>query len=193
MALISFSVFSVYAFIVDILVNSIGSYFQELSPISMYGNMRGFTIVNFILLYIVGAYIKRFEKEFSSSKTLAIVLTSIVAIFLISLWNECAWNYNSPLVIISASGVFILFNRLKFNSKIINKLSRATLTTYLIHIFLLRFINIEYFVNQNLLILILHQLVSCILIFLISFVVFTVYDEISKLISKIIMNTKNKE
>lgn len=51
-------IFSVYPTIVDIAQEIVGDEYIGLSTIGAYGSQWGYTIVNFTLMYIIGAYIR---------------------------------------------------------------------------------------------------------------------------------------
>ena len=53
------TLFSIWPTIVDILIHTSDNSLSELSTISMFGSQYGYTIVNFMLMYILGAYIFR--------------------------------------------------------------------------------------------------------------------------------------
>ena len=52
-------VFSLITTVVDVLGELRGATFVGLSPVGMYGSQYGYTIVNFFMMYIIGAYIKK--------------------------------------------------------------------------------------------------------------------------------------
>lgn len=55
--------FSVYPIAVDLLQEKVGREFTGLSSIGMYGSQWGYSIVNFALMYIIGAYLRNSQKE----------------------------------------------------------------------------------------------------------------------------------
>lgn len=122
----------------------------------------GYTLYNFIYLYLIGAYLRRYpiSKSYifnNCSKNLyRVVLASVfcfcvVVNYLIfntstsllntnSIINEIANNfismtimYSNPIVIIQAIAFFLLFETFDFKSKIINNISKLTLGIYMIH------------------------------------------------------------
>lgn len=53
------SIFSVYPTLVDFAQEIAGNEINGLSSVGMYGSQWGYSIVNFILMYIIGAYIRK--------------------------------------------------------------------------------------------------------------------------------------
>ena len=136
LVLVVFFIFSLATTAVDILKSATGAEMAGLSPVGIDGSMDGYSIVNFILVYLLGAYIRRidFGKKCRTG-TLILLLVGIVAgLFL---WHrvlpDTAWTYCNPLVIAEACVLFLLFSRLDFRSKVINRLATATFTCYLVH------------------------------------------------------------
>lgn len=123
---------------------------------------NGFTLYNFVLLYFIGAYLKKYPiREWylfkNISKSLFQVICIIVFIgcalfnFLLArfgasilsygnIFNEIGSNlnysppiYSNPFVIIQTIAYFCFFGTLNFKNRIINKLSALTFGVYLIH------------------------------------------------------------
>lgn len=123
---------------------------------------NGFSLYQFVFLYILGAYLKKFPVEKSyifkimSKNMYKIVLITIFFICLISNYilysyadsiswinsgfklisNYIKWtcgNYSCPFVVIQSVVYFLYFGTLQFNSKLINKIASLTFGIYLIH------------------------------------------------------------
>lgn len=123
---------------------------------------NGYTLYQFIFMYLIGAYIRRYPIEENyifkklSPKLLQILLISIY--FVSGLLNylivRCSFSfdginsilselarvirnsaiaYSNPLIIIQSIAYFGFFGTLKLQSKFINKISSLTLGVYLIH------------------------------------------------------------
>ena len=71
-------------------------------------------------------------------------------------------------------------------NKVINVLAAASFPTYLIHINLLEYFNIPAFVQRNTGVLILHIIGTTLAIYLISFVIYEIYNLITKPLFKVI-------
>lgn len=125
-------------------------------------NNTGYTLYNFIYLYLLGAYIRRYPIEESylfkrCSKQLLKIIYLLIFIFCViinysisttanvllqtnRIFAEMAnWSitmtraYSNPIIIIQSLAYFAYFQTLNVKSKFINKLSTLTLGVYLIH------------------------------------------------------------
>ena len=104
---------------------------------------NGYNIINFILLYFVGRYLRLyFNNKYSAKRYLSIyivasTLTAILAVSLVYIYGGIhkhpmwAFHYNSPLVIISSIAFFLCFTKLQFRSKWINYVAASSLAIYL--------------------------------------------------------------
>ena len=99
-------------------------------------NDAGYGIVNFVCLYLIGAYIRKFQTaKIAKWKSVCVyvVLSGITMVF--SLYFENAWNYNSIFVLGGAVALFEFFISLniKYNP-LINTLASFTFSVYLINV-----------------------------------------------------------
>lgn len=112
--------FSVYPTVVDALIEVTKHSFNGLSSISMYGSQYGYTIVNFMLCYCIGAYIRFEDKKMDRIKTSRLLLVLLVCILTLTCWSvvndhigfyaeRTAWEYCNPIVILSGMCMFLLF------------------------------------------------------------------------------------
>lgn len=173
---------------------------QGISSIGLFGSGAGYTIVNFILMYLIGCYLRDIEEDGKKFKNGTLAVLLIINVALIIYWTyleffvlggaidgTTSWYYDSPFVISEAVLIFLVFKNMKIKkNKVINKLASASFPTYLIHINLLEYFNIPTFVRGNTWILILHIIGSTIAIYLISFVIYELYDLITKPLFKAI-------
>lgn len=104
-------------------------------------NADGYTLFQFMFMYSVGRWIAL--KDFSIPRCQGIVLYGVSAIlcgllsgfFCLRGDNDMAWwmtRYNSPLVVMSAIGLFMIFKTFRFTSKNINKWALSSFAIYLI-------------------------------------------------------------
>ena len=105
-----------------------------------YNDGAGYTLLNFIFVYFLGATIKRFNLP-SRVPTWGLPLMFLVSsliTFMIYLVSKqislpvAAMAYNSPFVILSACSFFCLFSKLKIQSSVINKIALSVLPVYLL-------------------------------------------------------------
>lgn len=104
-------------------------------------NKNGYTIIQFIFMYYIGRWIKCNDFNISMTRSIGMyiggaILTATSSIFLyhIGLGNY-VWRcfyYNSPSVILSAVGIFMIFKNISFESRIVNKYAKSALAIYMV-------------------------------------------------------------
>ena len=159
----------------------------QLSTIGINGDQDGYTIVNFVLMYLIGAYLAKCDlKELKLYKIQVMLLINILIIFaLMYNYKDLALAYCNPFVISEAVLFFCLFSKLNIkNSSIINGLAKCSFSVYLLHFYFYSFINIEHFVNLNPIVLVLHITISLCAIYLVCWVFGFVYDKVTNPIYK---------
>lgn len=98
-------------------------------------NDGGYGIINFILMYLIGAYIRLYWDEVNCTKKFILVYIENALITTISsFFFERAFNYNFITNIIGAVALFEVFKNINLkNNKVINKLASYTFAVYIIH------------------------------------------------------------
>ena len=186
-----FLLFSVYPTLVDLFSEITGRQWNGLSSIGMYGSQYGYSIVNFILMYLIGAYLRKHDKfdKISNKKLLICFLAVVVVLTFWALLNDftgyynerSAWEYCNPLLIIETVIIFLLFRRIKIGSiSFINNMSRGAFSVFLIHDLFIRHIGIEKFVQVNSILMIFHILCSAIILYVIGWLIYLIYDFVMK-------------
>lgn len=123
---------------------------------------NGYSVYQFVLMYFIGAYIRKFNLNknllkkinISQKRVIYIVIFILCTIFnfsliylqkqmavldsnilnsLANIMKDYSIFYNNPLVIIQAISLFLLFGTFDFKNKVINKISSLTFGVYLIH------------------------------------------------------------
>ncbi len=99
------------------------------------GNAGGYTIVNFIVMYCIGAFLRRFQLEVKTIHLIITYISSLLLIFLNLLFlSATALCYYNIFVVINAVSLFLLFIRVNFSNKIINYVSTATFGVFCLHV-----------------------------------------------------------
>lgn len=190
--------FSVYPTVVDVLGEIRGDQFIGLSSIGMYGSQWGYSIVNFLLMYLLGAYLKKGNAgilKWNSGKLTTLLFADVLLMVCWARVNDyvgffterSAWEYCSPLVICSAVMLFILFSRINLGvNKAVNSLAEGVFTVFLLHNVFLSFLQIEKFVTGNALVMILHILLSVVLVYAVCWGVYLIYHKITESIYKVL-------
>lgn len=191
LVVIGIVLFSVYPTIVDVLGEIDGEEIIGLSTIGKYGSQWGYSLVNFLLMYLIGAYLFRSNggiKEWKTVSLLGVFVLSAAAVFGWSMLNvkfgyfkePSAWEYCNPLIILIAVVVFVLFGRLSLGTnKVINKLAEGVFSVFLLHSVLLKHIPIERFVQGNVFVMLLHIAACAVGLYLACWCVHMVYHFIT--------------
>lgn len=173
--------FSAWPTAVDVLRRLTGKEWMGLNTIGMYGGQYGYTAVNFILLYITGAYLRLTKQRRAKIRTPLLVPAWLGTVLLLTVWalldRDTAWEYCNFLVIAEAVLLFLLFEGIRIpENKIINHLARASFAVYLVHAFFLPYIRIQHFVQGPVLKLAAHIALSSCGIYLLCWVIYSLYD-----------------
>lgn len=192
-AVASFALFSVYPTLVDIFSEITGNEWMGLSTIGILGDQSGYTIVTFVLMYILGAYLRLGENTLKTWSTRLISGILLTCIVILTLWAKAnltfrgldgsAYYYCNPVVIFMAMLMFELFSRFEIKNdrmkKLINIMAEGVFSVFLLHSHFLKYINIEMFVRRSLLIMLMHIVVSSGMIYTICWCVHIVYHKIT--------------
>ena len=104
-------------------------------------NNNGYTLMQFVLMYIIGRHIRVHGFELKQRWAALLFLgTSLIngALFYAAFYldyGSIAWRftyYNNPLVILSAIVFFLIFLKIRIQSRAINYLSASALAIYLV-------------------------------------------------------------
>lgn len=187
-----FLVFSVYPTAVDILIEVTKLPWYGLSTIGAYGSQWGYSFVNFCMMYVIGAYIRKMDVADNPMVTGRRLFVSFLScIVIIVVWarindhigfasERTAWEYCNPVVIAEAVILFLLFLKIDMGCKKgINVMAKGALSVYLLHAPILPYIKVAYFVNRNPLVLFLHIVISAVGIYFICSIVYFVYNAIT--------------
>ncbi len=200
------AIFSVYCTIVQGASNFIGDQIIGLDSIGMYGSQNGYNIVNFMFVYMIGAYIRRYY-DTKTTEIRKLLYMFMVNTAIITAWSilerelfqtlnatTTAWIYCNPLVILNAALLLMIFVKLDFGvNRLINWFSSGVFSVFLLHGYFITHIGIEKAVRSNVLLMIMHMVLSTICIFVICTIVDHCYKKISKPILDAILNRFDPE
>lgn len=179
--------FSVLPSAVDVLQHVMDVDLNSLSTLGMYGSERGYTITNFLLCYFIGAYLNEINLEKIKKRYLLIFLAVDIAVITAwSYWDATtAREYCNPCVVSAAAAILLLFSKMNLGqNRIINTISGAAFSVYLIHAWLFPLLQIERYVTGSLILMLLHIFVSIITILVICFIVDTGYKLVFGILNK---------
>lgn len=176
-------VFSVEPTLVDLLDSYTDCLLTIFSFISNAGSIDGYSIVNLVLMYSLGAFIRRktdLINKYSATSYLLIYLLCVCINSLLSFVSTTANSYCSPIVILEAVMIFCFFVKQKpFSSSVINMTARNAFSVYLSHVFLFRFMMVQTYVNASAPVMILHVIITCLILYLIGWIIGQVYSIIT--------------
>lgn len=181
---ISFFIVALWPTIVDILEEVTNNTFVGLNSVSMYGDQSGYSLVNFCFLYLIGCYLRKYPLE--NNKIRSLWLLFICNLILLTGWsyfehmenlsNMSGYAYCNPVVIVQSVIIFLLFQKCRLQSKVINNLSQASFCCYLIHGYFIKDLQIQKYLSYNNLIITLVHVLLCIsLIYFFSWIINLLY------------------
>lgn len=177
---LSFCLFSVWPTVLDVFHELSGIHFTGMYTTNTGGSQFGYSVTNFMLMYMIGAYLRRYDIG-RKMKTCGVLIAWTVCVAVLFVWQlgfaQTARAYSNPFVIASGVITFLLFKRFQFRSPLVNALAKGVFTCFLLHDLFLWFIGIEKVVNGNLLILLGHMTASVAGIFLVCWCVWWGYSK----------------
>ena len=125
---------SVWPTILNIASSRLGISTIGMNTVSFSGDDGGYSLVNFVFLYLIGAGISKYDLG-NHKKRWDIIgyLVCTAFIFIQQLSVGAGWNYSNPLVILSGICMFQIFRKVEIQSNMINLFSKASLGVFLIH------------------------------------------------------------
>jgi surface polysaccharide O-acyltransferase-like enzyme len=190
---LSLGLFSVYPIGMEMAGILLGNDLTGTSSIGLEGSQSGYTIVNFVLMYLIGCALRDLDDEYDRKRmkprTAARLLVLNIAVLFIWMVMERSMmliknpatlvisnRYQNPLVISEAVLYFLLFKQLKIkNNQVINSLAAAAFPSYLIHINLLQYCGIPQAAHGDTVELLAH-VIGCVSgIYFLSWVLFNIY------------------
>ena len=131
---------------------------KSVSAISLYGNGRGFTIVNFILLYYIGGYIAKRDYKNLTTPFFVFVLSSFLNCVMMFINKSAAIMYCNIFVVLQAASLIVLFKNMKYQSNILNSVAKSVWGVFCVHGFFMGIYckMFPYELSQNILFLVLH-------------------------------------
>lgn len=184
-------VFSCYTFMTDALEAISRTSFAGINSIGLYGDQQGYTIINFMLVFIVGAYLRITNVQYNLKNSIVLYMTTTMVIFLAALvsvrysFAQISYNYNNPLVIFQAVGLFMIFKNLSIGSnKIINVLAKSSFMTYLIHPAILILIPFDKMMTLPAYLYIIISILLPIIIYLVGWLVDFIYQYVMSFITR---------
>ncbi len=176
-------IFLLYPFGVTFLEAYLDIQLMGLSSIGIAGDQGGYTIINFIGMYLIGAIIKKVNVKIRKRY---IIFGLPILWFIITIWKRyedlykiqsVSLNYNNPLIIITAILSFVLFLQINFKSnQIIENIAKAGSMVYLLQGYIIHFVNANSYANSNIAILLMRVMFIISIIWMFSMVVNNIFE-----------------
>ena len=196
MLIILMVLLSIYPTIVDSINDFTSEEIIDLSTISREGSGNGYTIVQFCLMYVIGAAIGRYKDDVRIFKNKYLIIAWMIDVLVIFITSYClhdkfistALSYCNPFVILEAVIIFLIFKNMNINdSRIINRLAKGSFTVYLVHTPFLSYLHYDRVAKLNPLYMTIIILFTITIIYILGWLIYEVYNFInSKTIKKII-------
>ena len=102
------------------------------------GYNHGFSVIHFVLMYMIARCIKLFEDDIKKIRSwvwvFGYLLSTIVIIVCFMAGIKWCWDYSNPIVVFSSVCSFLPFLYKTYYSKVINWIASGTLAVYIIHV-----------------------------------------------------------
>lgn len=183
-AVLLLAVFSLWPTLLDLSAKLSGDVYSGLSPVNAFESQRGYTIVNFVLMYIMGAYIRRNEEKMLRLSAWIAPSALCACVLMLTAWAfaepTSAWCYCNPLVILCACAALVTFMRWNFYVKLINWLAAGAFTCFLFHDALVLRLHVQAAVSRSVPMMLLHIGTSVGMIYIVGFLVYLLWRLITK-------------
>ena len=102
------------------------------------GYNRGYSVIHFVLMYMIARCIKLYEDDIKKMKqwiwVLGYLLSTIIIVLCHIIGIKWCWDYSNPLVVFSSVCSFLPFLYSTYYNKVINWIASGTLAVYIIHV-----------------------------------------------------------
>lgn len=182
--------FSICPTLIDLSGDVFNRSWNGLYTISSQGSGQGYTIVNFVLMYLLGSYLRGAEVKKLHNWVMLLVIFGNTC--LLTLWSQLGMlvglptdrsglAYCNPLIIINAVFTFQIFQNMQIKANpVINTLAKGVFTAFLLHVQFFQFLSIRTIAAGNPLVMLLHMLISCVFCYLACWCVHFVYAHITR-------------
>lgn len=113
-------------------------WFSCIMDIEGLGYNRGYSVIHFVLMYMIARCIKLYEEDIKKMKlwiwVLGYLLSTIIIVLSHIIGLNWCWDYSNPLVVFSSVSSFLPFLYCTYYNKFINWIASGTLAVYIIHV-----------------------------------------------------------
>lgn len=113
-------------------------WFECIMDVEELGYNRGFSVIHFVLMYMIARCIRLYEDEIKKIKrwvwVLGYLLSTIVIMIFFVVGIKWCWDYSNPIVVFSSICSFLPFLYKSYYNRVINWIASGTLSVYIIHV-----------------------------------------------------------
>lgn len=126
--------FSIWPTIIDAYINISGNDLIGITPIANSGSGAGYTIVQFIMDYMFGAYLARYPIHNNKRNILLIIICTTAILVMAHVSFSFAIEYCNLFVVLNSYFILSIFSTISIRkSKLIDRASTLTFLMYLLH------------------------------------------------------------
>lgn len=112
-------------------------WFDCVRPNQYFGINGGYSIIHFIIMYMVARCLYLYKSELEKIKQVQWIVLYLVCAALVTIMYvlkaDCALYYSNPLVVIESVAFFMLFVNKSFYNRAINWIASGTFSVYILH------------------------------------------------------------
>lgn len=172
--------FSIIPTLIDFVSTKIGLQINGLSTVSKDGNGKGFTLINFIMMYFIGGYLARKKIDYGKYNILGYIICSLIVFIGLFINRKHSLDYCNFFVVLQSIFFFGIFNILKFKNRIINFFAKSVWGIFIIHGSIINIISnifkVEKYVKGSFLSLFIYSLICIISVFFISLILEKIFS-----------------
>lgn len=176
--------------------------------VTMFGSCSGYTIVNFMLLYLIGGYLKRYwkipgekkEKRKYGRLFFGFFVCSVLLDFLMSFCTETYTSYSNIFVLAEAVTLFMTFLHINIKCNMgINCMAKSAFGIYLLHtcpLFIVNFwgrFDFQKYCNREWYVLLMHLLISVLVMYFVCMIIDMLCRQLLSWIEKILAKVYSKK
>lgn len=126
--------FAVWPTIIGIYSGITGTVIQQISTISSTDHGSGYTLVQFMVAYVFGVYLRKYPIQHSKRWCLGIYFSCVFAIYVLIHFTMAAIEYCNFFVVMSAFFLTAIFSKIEIKENLLIKvLASLSFNVYLVH------------------------------------------------------------
>ena len=183
--------FSFCPMVLAMLKNHFGIGVGGLSTVTTNGDISGYTVVNYFVMYCIGAVsndikISRIKSAVGFAACYILLCIMELSMQYAGLFKGIAHSYCNPLAVGCAFFSLMFFSSLKVNSAAINKIAGGSLMVFLTHKYYFPLFNIKKYVSMGGFTILVHLLLVCICTYVFGWLLSWIYGILLKPIRDLI-------